>query len=83
MAPETERVLKSTFCDLNYAFHPLLIMISKLNSFRSGPSIRRVNLKRAMSRESEQQHYHPEPSTSNQDSGVVTDPIVRGTKASS
>ena len=47
---------------------------------RSGPSLRRANLKRAMSKESDHQHGYPEPSTSNQDSGIVTDPIARGTK---
>lgn len=43
---------------------------------KTGPSVRRANLKRALSKESD----HHEPGTSNQDSGVITDPVIRGTK---
>jgi hypothetical protein len=48
---------------------------------KSGPSVRRANLKRAFSKESESHHNHyPEMGVGNQDSGVVMDPAMRGIK---
>ena len=53
---------------------------------KSGPSVRRANLKRALSKESETYHHHfsSDPGlgsgTSNQDSGVITDSVLRGMK---
>ncbi len=49
---------------------------------RSGPSLRREKLKRALSKESDHHHHHQhlELGASNQDSGVVMDPAFRGNK---